>query len=97
LIATSKACKEVFNHGHFQNISNDWCVLHRLRRDGEELTEQIDQTVQLTNHPNDWPSYHDQQYTTEETNNAWSQMEGGKGKNDTKMNATCQLHTNPQA
>jgi len=69
-ISSPKVRKEIFHYLQFQNVSNDRCVLHGLRNDREELSKQVDQSVQLKNHPYHSPPHHHQSDSTKEANDA---------------------------
>jgi hypothetical protein len=63
-ITPSKTLEEVGNRWRAQYISNNWRILHGLCRNGEKLTEQIDNSIELEDHTNDRPSNHHQEDTT---------------------------------
>lgn len=68
---TSKALKEIFDGREAEECSDDRCVPHRCGSDGEELTEQIHQSIELRTHAGDGPTeqYH-QHDSTEEGDNS---------------------------
>lgn len=67
IISSSKVSKEVFYHLNLENISNDRRVLHRLRNNGEELPEQIHQSIELQDHPYHSPPHKYHENSTKET------------------------------
>jgi hypothetical protein len=66
ITTTTKAFEKSLYGGKLEKFPNHRRISHTLRGNGKELSKQVDESVKLTNHANDWPPKHDENYSTKE-------------------------------